>query len=202
MPSPPAKRCSSGSMTARPTASMPGSPNSTASSPTSAGSSRWPMPSPCRQLSSRSSKACIRPPKSPSSTPRRPCVTGRPRNGRQAEKHDLGFYHALVEAQPAVRASLRPGADGGKPRPLQADHPRQCLLPLGCAERSDPRLCRTRRQRHRGVRDVAARRIRQEARRISVSPTSSAPSSSPARAASSRTPMWRSPVSIPVNAGL
>ena len=52
----------------------------------------------CTRSSSRFSDRCIRQPRSPSSIRRRRCATGT-RRSRGRRGHELGFYHALVEAR-------------------------------------------------------------------------------------------------------
>ncbi len=71
----------SGSTTGRRTASLPGSPNSTAWCPTTAGCSRSRTRSACRRRSRLCSSRRRRRPRSPCSTPRRRCATGRRKTG-------------------------------------------------------------------------------------------------------------------------
>ena len=126
----------------RRTVCSPGSPNSTAWCRTRAGCSRWRTRSGCRRRSSRCSRRRRRRPRSPSSTPRRPCGIGRPKIRHKAEKHDLGFYHALVEARLPFELlsdqALTPEKLGRFKLIVLAN----VVVPVGRAMRCHPRLCR------------------------------------------------------------
>ncbi len=111
-------------------------------------------------------RACGRRRRSPSSIPRPRCATGRPSSGTEAERHDLGFYHALVEARLPFellsdQVLTAENLDRFK---LVVLANAACLSDAQCA--AIRAYVGARRQRRRRLRDLAARRDRQAARRL------------------------------------